>query len=419
MTLRLKWYLTSGNVNRGHTIPSVKRLLVLALVAVACSGKAVTTSTALDVEDTTTTTSTTSSTTTTTTTLPPTTTTTLVPNDGLTAAERTLTEIETISGGLAAKSIVDSGTGLFFAQNMMYRHTISVFNRDFENLATISDEVTPSAFGHGDDFPGVYRGSPVEASFTSDGSYAYVSNYRMYGGGLSTSASDGCNKGNWPDSFVYRIDTSILEIDQLLRVGSVPKFLAVTPNDRYLLVANWCGFDVAILDIATGEEVTRIEVGRHPRGIAVTADSSLAYVGVMGSRDIAMIDLDTFEVGYMENVGSGPRHLVLSPDGRYLYVSLNSEDRLAKIDLETGEVVGKVATGDAPRSMVISDDGTALYVVNYFSDTLSKVRTDDMVETEEHRVSDKPIGITYDGDTRQVWVSAYSGTIEVFEDSAP
>jgi DNA-binding beta-propeller fold protein YncE len=58
-------------------------------------------------------------------------------------------------------------------------------------------------------------------------------------------------------------------------------------------------------------------------------------------------------------------------------------------------------------------------VVNYNSDTLSKVRTEDMVETEEHRVSDKPIGITYDAATRQVWVSAYSGTIEVFADEGP
>ncbi len=356
---------------------------------------------------------------TTTTTLPPTTTTTLVPPDGLTAAERVLDEVTTITGDLAAKSVVASGDGLFFAQNMMYRHTVSVFDRDHELVTTISDEVTPEKFGQGEDFPGTYRGSPVEAAFTSDGSHAYVSNYRMYGGGLSTAASDDCNRGDWPDSFVYRIDTTSLEIDQLLRVGSVPKFLAVTPDDHFVLVANWCGFDVSILDVATGEEVTRVEVGRHPRGIAVSPDSSLAYVAVMGSRDIAILDLETFDVDYLEDVGTGPRHLLLSPDGDTLYVSLNSEDRIAKIDLASGEIVARVATGDAPRSMAISDDGSALYVVNYNSDTMSKVRTADMIEVEEHRVGDKPIGIAYDTDTREVWVSAYSGTIEVFTDRAP
>ena len=304
----------------------MRRLVVCLIVLVAACAPDTTTESpttspgsSTTVPSTTTTSSTTTTTVpTTTTTLPPTTTTTtLVPADGLTAAERTLTEIETISGGLSAKSVVTSGDGLFFAQNMMYRHTISVFDRDYELLATIPDEVTPADFGHGEDFPGTYLGSPVEAAFTSDGAYGYVSNYRMYGGGLSTAASDGCNKGNWPDSFVYRIDTETLQIDQLLRVGSVPKYLAVTPDDRYLLVANWCGFDVSVLEVATGEEVGRVEVGRHPRGIAVAPDSSVAYVAVMGSRDIAVLDLADLSVSYMEDVGSGPRQSwTTSPAGR-------------------------------------------------------------------------------------------------------
>jgi YVTN family beta-propeller protein len=356
---------------------------------------------------------------TTTTTLPPiTTTTTLVPADGLQAHERKLTPVTTIGGNISPKSVVASGDGLFVAQNMMYRHTITVYDRSHQLLETISDRVAPEAFGH-EDFPGEYSGSPVEAAFTSDGSHVYVSNYRMYGGGLSTAASDGCNQGDWPDSFVYRIDTETLKIDQLVRVGPVPKFLAVSPDDRYLVVANWCGFDVSIVEISTGTEVARIPVGRHPRGVAISPDSSTAYVAVMGSRDIATIDLRSHEVAHIEDVGANPRHLVISPDGHTLYVSLNGEGRLAKLDLATGDVLAKVATGAAPRSMAMSEDGTALYVVNYHSDTVSKVRTSDMVELEELVTNVNPIGVTYDAPTRQIWVSNYSGTIQVFQDVAP
>jgi YVTN family beta-propeller protein len=414
------------------TVPRVRRLVLVLLVIIAgCAPAAENTTTTAPSSALRTTTSATSTTTTTlppttttttsTTTVPPTTTTTtttLVPADGLTAADRTLSEVTTISGGIAPKSVVSSGSGLFFAQNMMYRHTVTVYDRDHELVATIPDSVTPSEFGHAD-FPGEYQGSPVEAAFTSDGRYGYVSNYRMYGGGLSTAASDGCNEGNWPDSFVYRIDTESLEIDQLLRVGSVPKFLAVTPDDTLLLVANWCGFDVSVLDLATGEELTRVPVGRHPRGIAISPDSSTAWVAVMGSRDIAVIDLETLDTERLEGVGRSPRHLVLSPDGGTLYATLNGEGRVVKLDPASGEVLGSVVTGDAPRSMTISDDGTALYVVNYFSNTMSKVRTADMVEVEEFGTWSKPIGITYDAPTREVWVSSYSGAIEVFVDTAP
>ncbi len=324
----------------------------------------------------------------------------------------------TISGDISPKSVVASGSGLFFAQNMMYRHSITVYDRAHELIETIDDIVEPSKYGHGE-FEGMYRGSPVEAAFTSDGQYAYVSNYKMYGGGLSTAASDGCNAGNWPDSFVYRIDAASLEIDQLLRVGSVPKFLAVTPNDEFLLVANWCGFDVSILHLPSGTEALRLPVGRHPRGIAISPDSRRAYVAIMGSRSIATFDLEDYSLEFIDGVGANPRHLVIGPDGRFLYVSLSGEGRLAKIDLESGDVVARVATGAAPRSMVLSDDGTALYVVNYKSNTISKVRTADMVETEEHRTNPSPIGVAYDAASRQVWVSNYSGTIQVFSDLAP
>lgn len=357
--------------------------------------------------------------TTSTSTLPPTTTTTtLVPPDGLTAAERNMTLVETITGDISPKSVVASQTGLFIAQNMMYRHTVTVYDRSYELIATIPDDIVLSDYGH-EEFPGEYRGSPVEAAFTSDGDFAYVSNYRMYGGGLSTAAGDGCNAGDWPDSFLYRIDMSTLEVDQAIRVGPVPKFLAVTPDDRYVVVSNWCGFDVSIVDVSTGEEIARIPVGRHPRGVAISPDSSTAYIAVMGSRDLAVIDLQSLEVETIESVGRSPRHLVSSPDGSILYVSLNGEGKLAKIDVDIGEVVAKVATGAAPRSMAISDDGTALYVVNYNSPTVSKVRTSDMVETEEHGTWPKPIGVTYDMATREIWVSSYSGAIQVFADQTP
>lgn len=311
--------------------------------------------------------------------------------------------------------MVASGDGLFLAQNMMYRHNITVYDRSYELVATIPDTVVPSEFGR-PDFPGEYRGSPVEAVFTSDGAYAYVSNYKMYGGGLSTAASDGCNAGSWPDSLVYRIDASSLEIDQLIRVGPVPKFLTLTPDDRYLLVANWCGFDVSVIQVASRAELARVPVGRHPRGIAVSPDGTTAYVAIMGSSHIAVIDLQSMDVTTIEGVGRSPRHLVLSPDGQTLYATLNGEGRVAKIDVATGEVLAKVATGTAPRSMAISDDGTALYVVNNLSNTMSKIRTSDMTEVEEHPTGGHPIGITYDAETREVWVSCYWGTINVFAD---
>jgi YVTN family beta-propeller protein len=67
--------------------------------------------------------------------------------------------------------------------------------------------------------------------------------------------------------------------------------------------------------------------------------------------------------------------------------------------------------------MAISSDGESLYVVNYNSDTVSKVLTADMTEVQELPANDKPIGITYDPETGNVWVSTYSGSLMIFSDS--
>lgn len=332
------------------------------------------------------------------------------------ADERTLEQVTTIRGEISPKSVVSSQAGLVFAQNMMYRHTITVYDRDHELVATIPDEVRLEDFGL--DGPGEpLLGSPVEAAFTPDGRFAYVSNYRMYGPGFERGGDDVCApEDGFDDSFVYRVDTATLTIDQVIAVGSVPKYVAVTPDGGTVLVTNWCSYDLSIIDVDEAVEVARVPLGRYPRGVAVTADAATAYVAVMGTRDVAVVDLASRTVTTTIEVGRGPRHLVLDPDDRFLYATLNGDGVVARIDLASGDIA-RVATGEAPRSMDISADGTALYVVNYRSDSVSKVRTSDLTVVQTVPVELRPIGITYDRATSQVWVASYSGSIRVFAES--
>ncbi len=333
-------------------------------------------------------------------------------------SEMTLVEVGTIGGDIAPKSVISTGHGLFFAQNMMYRHTVTVYDEDRKLVATIPDTITLSDFGFGTDGSS-YQGAPVEGVATHDGAYVYVSNYQMYGPGYANPGGDTCDPGGWDQSFVYRIATSGFDVDQVIPVGAVPKYVALTPDDGTLLVTNWCSYDLSIVDTATARETDRIYLGRHPRGIAVTSDGSTAYVAVMGSTSIAAIDLDTLEVEWMNGVGNNPRHLVLSPDNRYLYATLNGDDRVIRIDLESRSVVDRISTGDAPRSMAISDDGLSLYIVDYGSDTLAKVDTTSMTVDQEIPVAHHPIGVTFDSPTRSVWVASYSGVITVFAERNP
>jgi YVTN family beta-propeller protein len=328
--------------------------------------------------------------------------------------------IKTIGGEISPKSVDASDTGLVFAQNMMYRHSMTVYDSSGNMVTTISDKVNLSQLG----VPGgpIVQGAPVEAAFTPDARYVYVSNYSMYGPGQGPEGSDTCTPasaraaGDTP-SYVYRVDTKTLAIDQAIQVGLVPKYVAVTPNGKYVLVTDWCSWDLKVIDAAQGKVVATLPMnGSYPRGIAVSPDSTTAYVAIMGGDNVVKVDLTSLAVAGSFFVGENPRHVVMDPAGKYLYASLNAPGEVVKVDLANDQVAASAHTGVDCRSLAISTDGRSLYVVNYSSNTISKLRASDLGVIQTIPTGVHPIGITYDATTGNVWVAIYTGQILVFAD---
>jgi len=335
---------------------------------------------------------------------------------GPSSAKLRLDLAHTVTGNISPKSVVSTQTGYVFAQNMMYTHTVTVYDAEtYKLVKTISDSVDLAAYGH--EGEATVQGAPVEAAVAADYESIYVSQYSMYGPGYAHQGDDDLGPGSGVDrSFVYRIGLDDLSIDEVIKVGSVPKYLAATPDGKYVLVSNWVSWDLSVIDVARGRQVKLIDLGPFPRGIAVDSRSRYAYIAVMGSGNIARLRLADFHLDWITGVGSGPRHLCISPDDRWLYVTLNAEGTVGKIDLRTRRLVKKVYSGVLTRSMTIAPDGDSLYVVNYESSSVSKIRAADMKVLQQVATGWHPIGITYDAPTKAVWVACYGGSIMVFRD---
>lgn len=333
-----------------------------------------------------------------------------VPND-----QTKMKLIKTITGGITPKSVRASSTGLVAAFNMMYRHTITIYDVNKVKLVkTIYDRVDLSKFGI-NKYQGEMRGAPVEGAFSPDGKYLYATNYSMYGGGFGPEGSDLCNSdAGLDDSFLYRINLDNYKIDNAYEVGAVPKVVEVTPDNKYILVTNWCGFSLDVIDVAKDRVIKTIPIGRHPRGIIVSPDSKFAYVAEMGGVYVRRVNLENWKIKKLY-VGSGPRALVMSPDGHYLYLTLNTSGGVVKYDLKTQKRVKETITGSLARSLAISDDGTALFVVHWGSGTVVKLRSSDMKILQRVNVCDAPIGVTFDPLTDRTWVGCYRGQIKVFD----
>ena len=331
------------------------------------------------------------------------------------SATKKMVLVKTISGAITPKSVLASNQGLVSAHNMMYRHSVTIYDANsLELKATVADSVELSKYGYSK-YSGPYKGAPVEGAFSPDGKYLYFTNYAMYGKSFNKEGHDTCSPASGFDtSFLSRIDLESYKIDAVYPVGSVPKVVKVTPDNKYILVTNWCSYTITIISVETQKTVKSLKIGRYPRGISISSDSKYAYVAEMGGNRIHRINLDDFSVNYIP-IGSNPRAIELSPDNTKLYATLNISGKVIAWDLEENRAIKSVSTGKSARSLAISSDGTALFVVNFRSGTVSKVRTLDMKVLQTVKVCAEPIGVTYDASTSRTWIACYGGSIKVFE----
>ena len=316
------------------------------------------------------------------------------------------------------KSVVSNQHGYFFVQNIHYRHTVTVYNRQFQRIATLSDRVSLSDLGY-KKYPGLYKGAPVEAAFDSSGNWAWVTNYTMEGDGFRTPGHDKCEASDVFDhSFVYQIDTQALKITNAIPVGSVPKQVKVSPDDRWLLVANWCDGTLSIIDLQSRIHTRAVKVGRHPRGIAIGPDSKRAYVTLMGESQVVSIDVLNGEVVSRISVGPTPRDVLVNSNGDELFVSLSEPGEVVRVDLTNNSVAARLKSGDKTRGLALSPDGRFLYAANYGDNSLIKVATKSLERLERINTGNQPISLSFDADSGQLWLACYSGQIMIFRDHA-
>ena len=204
----------------------------------------------------------------------------IAPSQANVLSDSTQLKLEkTITGDISPKSVRASKTGYVSAHNMMYRHSVTIYDaKEISLIKTIPDRVDLTKLGFSG-YSGTHRGAPVEGAYSSDGAYLYVTNYAMYGKGFNKEGTDKCSPANGYDkSYLYRINLANYAIDAIYPVGTVPKVVQTTPDNKYLLVTNWCSYDMYVISVATQKTAKVIKIGAYPRGMAVTKDSSIVYV---------------------------------------------------------------------------------------------------------------------------------------------
>lgn len=154
--------------------------------------------------------------------------------------------------------------------------------------------------------------------------------------------------------------------------GVVPLSVLMTPDQRYLFVANTGGSAgtsenrVTVIETATHQVAANIEVDNAPLDLALSADGQLLYVTNSESRSISVIDVASLTVRSRIRVPisgeRGPYGVAIHPDGKRLYVTDINGNQVLIVDTARRATIGRIDVIEEPRSLVISADGKRLYV---------------------------------------------------------
>ncbi|PZF84044.1 lactonase family protein [Jiangella anatolica] len=142
--------------------------------------------------------------------------------------------------------------------------------------------------------------------------------------------------------------------------GAGPRHLVV--RDRYAYVVTELASTVAVVDLTApavvAEVATHVDDGRgpsHPSAIRLSPDGRFLYVANRFVDDIAVLSVDGPDVALVGAVpcgGAHPRDLELDPSGEYLYVANQFSDQLVsfRVDQRTGlpEPTGHVLSTPSP-----------------------------------------------------------------------
>ncbi|MCS6853112.1 MAG: beta-propeller fold lactonase family protein [Gemmataceae bacterium] len=136
---------------------------------------------------------------------------------------------------------------------------------------------------------------------------------------------------------VSLVDLSTGKVVAEVPCGDRPSALALTPDQRHVLVSATYSGELTILALEEGRlrSEGRVYLGFEPRGIAVSPDGQRAYVALTSGHVVAVVDLRARHLADRIEVGRWPRYLALTADGRRLAVGVNGDGGVAVVDTQS------------------------------------------------------------------------------------
>ena len=166
---------------------------------------------------------------------------------------------------------------------------------------------------------------------------------RRVGRGLDHRVEPGNDVGRMSTACAIAMKTSRATWRCAIVAICLPVALAGEARAYKAYVSNERSNTVSIIDTGERKVVGTIKVGQRPRGIAITKDQKYVLVAVGDDDTIQMIDTASNKVVDTLPSGPDPELFTDDPSGRLLYVANENDNTVTIIDIERRARLGDVA----------------------------------------------------------------------------
>ena len=191
--------------------------------------------------------------------------------------------------------------------------------------------------------------------------------------------------------------------------------IALSSDDRRVVVVNREQNSVSVIEVLdaqgndSGNLIAEIRVGTEPRYVAITPDDRWALVSNSVDGTVSLIALAGGKpavVGEPITVGTEPRGIVFTPNGALAFVANHTSGNVSVIDTQQWDVINTVATGGNPLAIAVTNDGDdedndeQVYVTRFFGEIIDPARPDGFDDAKQGVIDNFSVNDAWQGVAR-------------------